>query len=197
MEPCKFLWAFIAVALSCSACAKSFDMSGERLTPLGPEWGVVIGSVMVKPVKGAGESGKSRDSSDASYEFDIVQTQPGDPDGESAYADHYRLTSKAGEERVFISRLRTGSYLIRGFSQDQIGGKGGDLDLVFDCMAGEVRYLGRILVEVPQRVTRGKEYRFSVENARESTLAKVAGPHPELANQAVDAPMRSREQSAP
>jgi len=98
---------------------------------------------------------------------------------------------------VFISRLRTGSYLIRGFSQDQIGGKGGDLDLVFDCMAGEVRYLGRILVEVPQRVTRGKEYRFSVENAREPTLAKVAGPHPELANQAVDAPMRSREQSAP
>jgi hypothetical protein len=172
-------------------------MSGERLTPLGPEWGVVIGSVLVKPVKLAGESGKSRDASDATYAFDIVQTQPGDPDGESAYADHYRLTSKAGEERVFISRLRTGSYLIRGFSQDQLGGKGGDLDLVFDCLAGEVHYLGRILVEVPQRVTRGKEYRFSVENARESTMTKIAGPHPELARQAVDMPMRSREQPAP
>jgi len=197
LEPSKFLWPDIGAALLCSACAKSFDMSGERLTPLGPEWGVVIGSVLVKPVKLAGESGKSRDASDATYAFDIVQTQPGDPDGESAYADHYRLTSKAGEERVFISRLRTGSYLIRGFSQDQLGGKGGDLDLVFDCLAGEVHYLGRILVEVPQRVTRGKEYRFSVENARESTMTKIAGPHPELARQAVDMPMRSREQPAP
>ena len=68
---------------------------------------------------------------------------------------------------------------------------------MFDCLAGEVHYLGRILVEVPQRVTRGKEYRFSVENARESTMTKIAGPHPELARQAVDMPMRSREQPAP
>jgi hypothetical protein len=187
----------LVLALLLAACAKSFDMSDERLSPLGPEWGIVIGSVLVKPVKLAGESSKSGDASDTTYEFDIVQSQPGDPEGESPYAERYRLQSKAGEERVFISRLRTGSYMMRSFAQDRIAGKGGDLGMVFDSMAGEVRYVGRLLVEVPQRVSRGKEYRFTVENGREKTLTKIAEQHPDLAKQAVDVPMRPREEPAP
>jgi hypothetical protein len=190
------LWTAIALMLSLTGCAKSFDMSSERLTPLGPEWGVVIGSVLIKPVKQADETGKSRESGEMIYEFDIVQSQPGDPEGEAPYAERYRLQSKAGEERVFMSRLRTGSYLIRSFAQDRVAGKGGDLGLVFDSMAGEVRYIGRLLIEVPQRVSRGKEYRFAVEDAREETLKKVAGQHPDLAKQAVDVPMRSLEEPA-
>ena len=182
------------VALSFASCAKSFDMSNERLTPLGPEWGIVIGSVLVKPVKLSEETGKSRDAPDMTYEFDIVQSQPGDPEGETPYAERYRLESKAGEERIFISRLRTGKYLIRSFAQDRVAGKGGDVGLVFESMAGEVRYIGKLLIEVPQRVSRGKEYRFTVEDARVETLKKVAGQHPELANQAVNVPMRSLEE---
>ena len=64
-------------------------------------------------------------------------------------------------------------------------------------MAGEVRYVGRLLVEVPQRVSRGKEYRFTVENGREKTLTKIAEQHPDLAKQAVDVPMRPREEPTP
>ena len=187
----------VAVGMSVVACAKSFDMSSERLTPLGPEWGIVIGSVLVKPAKLADDSGKPRDAAAMTYEFDIVQSQPGDPEGESPYAQRYRLESKAGEERVFISRLRTGSYMIRSFAQDRMAGKGGDLGLVFDCMAGEVRYVGRLVVEVPERVSRGKEYRYIVQNAREATLTKIAEPQPELAKRVLDAPMRSIEQQAP
>lgn len=189
--------AAIAIVLSLVACAKSFDMSGERLTPLGPEWGIVIGSVLVKPVKLADDRDKSRDAADATYEFDIVQSPPGDPDGESPYAERYHLKAKAGEERIFISRLHTGTYLMKNFAQERIVGAGGDLGLVFDSMAGEVRYIGRLLVEVPQRVSRGKEYRFTVENAREATLAGISKEHNELAKQAVDRPLRSREQTIP
>ena len=187
----------MAVGMSVVACAKSFDMSSERLAPLGPEWGIVIGSVLVKPAKLADESGKSRDAADATYQFDIVQSQPGDPEGETPYAERYRLESQAGEERVFVSRLRTGRYMIRSFAQDRIAGKGGDIGLVFDCMAGEVRYVGRLVVDVPQRVSRGKEYRYTVQNARESTLTKIAGAQPEMAKRAVDAPMRPLEEQAP
>ena len=68
---------------------------------------------------------------------------------------------------------------------------------VAECMAGEVRYVGRLLVEVPQRVSRGKEYRYAVENAREATLMKIAGSQPELAKRAVDAPMRPLEEQVP
>jgi hypothetical protein len=98
---------------------------------------------------------------------------------------------------MFISRLRTGRYLVKNFAKEGITGTGGDLELIFDTMAGEVRYIGRLLVEVPQRVSRGKEYRFIVENAREGTLRKMSDRHAELTAQAVDAPMRSRESSAP
>ena len=185
----------MSIALSLGACAKSFDMSGERLTPLGPEWGVVIGSVLVKPAKLADKSTKA-DANMTTYEFDIVQSQPGDPEGETPYAERYHLQAKVGEERMFISRLRTGRYLVKSFAKEGITGTGGDLDLIFDNMAGEVRYIGRLLVEVPQRVSRGKEYRFTVENAREETLRQISDRHAELATQAADAPMRSRESSA-
>jgi len=190
----KKLSMVMSVTLSLAACAKSFDMSGERLTPLGPEWGIVIGSVLVKPAKLDDKSRKS-DVDMTTYEFDIVQSQPGDPEGETPYAERYHLQAKAGEERMFISRLRTGRYLVKNFAKEGIAGTGGDLDLIFDSMAGEVRYVGRLLVEVPQRVSRGKEYRFTVENAREGTLSQISDRHRELATQAVDAPMRSRESS--
>lgn len=189
--------AAIGIAISLVSCSTSFDMSGERLTALGPEWGVVIGSVLVKPVKVAGEDDKRRDAADTTYEFDIVQSPPGDPDGESPYSERYRLDAKAGEERIFISRLRSGRYLMKTFSKDNMMGIGGDLDLLFDSMAGEVRYIGRVLVEIPQRVSRGKGYRFTVENARESTLAQVSHDHPDLAQRAVDFPMRVRERPEP
>jgi len=189
----------LMVILSVAACAKSvdFDMAGEQLTPLGPEWGIVVGSVLVKPRRLPDERGKPRDDADMMYEFDIVQSQPGDPEGESHYAERYRLECKAGEERVFISRLHTGRYMMRSFAQDRMVGKGGDLGLVFESMAGEVRYVGRLLVEVPQRVSSGKEYRYTVENAREATLMKMATLHPELAKRVVDAPMLFLEHQAP
>ena len=189
--------AAIGIALSIVSCSTSFDMSGERLTPLGPEWGVVIGSVLVKPSKASGEDDRRRDAADVTYQFDIVQSPPGDPDGESPYGERYRLDAKTGEERIFISRLRSGRYLMKTFSKDNMMGIGGDLYLLFDSMAGEVRYIGRVLVEIPQRVSRGKGYRFTVENARESTLAQVSHDHPDLAQRAVDVPMRARERPEP
>jgi hypothetical protein len=193
----RHVWTVVMIALAITACAKSFDMSGERLTPLGPEWGIVIGSVLVKPVKTADKSAKSQDATDATYEFDIVQSPPGDPEGESPYAERYRLESKGGEERIFISRLHTGTYLLKSFAQDRMVGAGGDLALVFESMAGEIRYIGRLVVEVPQRVSRGKEYRFTVENARAATMTQISNRYPELARQAVDAPMQTREPPSP
>jgi len=35
---------FVAALAGLVSCTTSFDMSGERMSPLGPEWGVVIGS---------------------------------------------------------------------------------------------------------------------------------------------------------
>ena len=187
-------WTAMVIALSLVSCAKPFDMSAERLTPLGQEWGIVIGSVLVKT---ADDNPKPNDARDATYQFDIVQSLPGSPDG-GPNSQRYRLEeAKAGEERTFVSRLREGRYLFKSFSQERIVGVGGDLGLVFESMAGEIRYIGRLVVEVPQHVSRGKKYRFTVENARAATMTQISSRHPEFARQAVDAPMRTREPLAP
>ena len=64
----------VAVLFGLASCTTSFDMSGERITRPGPEWGVVIGSVVVQPEKVAsGKNATGRDVSGSSYEFDIVR----------------------------------------------------------------------------------------------------------------------------
>lgn len=179
------------------SCTTPFDMSGERLTPLDATWGVVVGSVLVKPEEvRSGKNAAGRDVSSASYEFDIVPIQPGDPNGEASYVKHYHLDAKAGEERMFIARLRSGHYLIRTFHEEGLIGLGGELGVVFTSMAGEVRYIGRLRVEIPQRISRGKGYRFSVENARERTLEQVSKQHPDLTKDAVNVPMQTRGDEA-
>ena len=131
------------------------------------------------------------------YEFDVVQIQPGDPNGEGPYVTQYRLDAKAGEERIFIARLHSGQYLIRGFHKEGLTRLGGELNLVFASVAGEIRYIGRVLVEIPQRVSRGKGYRFTVENARDPTLAQVSKQHADLTKEAVNVPMQVRGDAVP
>jgi hypothetical protein len=197
---------FLALLGVCTAlcgsvsCIRSLDMSGEQLTrpeTEGTEWGVVIGSVLVQPEKGASDKDVAGREVMGEYEFDIVQIQPGDPYGDTPYAERYRLDAKAGEERIFISRLRTGQYLFKNFHEARVRGIGGDLNLTFASMAGEVRYIGRILVEIPQRITVGKGYRFTVQNAREPTLAQVSEQHADLTKEAVNVPMRASGDVAP
>ncbi|MDI3467542.1 MAG: hypothetical protein OJF50_006363 [Nitrospira sp.] len=88
--------------------------------------------------------------------------------------------------------MRSGQYLIKRFDEEGLTGLGGELDLVFSSMAGEVRYIGRLLVKIPQRMSRGKDYRFTVENAREPILAQVSKQHAELAKDVVSVPMQAR-----
>ena len=187
----------VAVLFGSASCTTPLDMSGERITPPGPAWGVVIGSVLVQSEKVASdEHATGHNVSGSSYEFDIVRIQPGDPNGEGPYVEKYRLDAKSGEERIFISRLRSGQYLIRSFRDEEVTGLGGELDLVFASMAGEIRYIGRVLVEIPQRLSRGKGYRFTVENAREPTLAQVSQQHADLTKAVVDEPMQARGRPA-
>ena len=186
-----------AVLFGSVSCIKSLDMSGEHIAQPGTEWGVVIGSVLVQPERGASGKDVAGHEVVGEYEFDIVQIQPGDPTGETPYAERYRLEAKAGEERIFISRLRTGQYLFKNFHEARVRGIGGDLNLIFASMAGEVRYIGRVLVEIPRRVSAGKGYRFTVQNAREPTLAQVSEQHADLVKDIVNVPMQAGGEVAP
>jgi len=188
----------IALLFVLASCTTPLDMSGEPITPLGPEWGVVIGSVLVQPQKAvSGRDPARHDASDYIFEFNIVPIQPGDPNGENPYAETFRLNTQAGEERIFVSRLRSGQYLIRNFQEEGVTGLDGELGVVFSSMAGEIRYIGRLRVEIPERASKGKGYRFAVEDAREPTLAQVSRRHPDLTKDVADKPMQIRERPSP
>ena len=181
-----------------ASCATQFDMSGERIARPGPEQGVVIGSVVVRPERlPSNKPAAGREASSTSYEFEIVQIRLNDPDGTDPYVKPYRLTTKAGEERPFISRLPPGQYLIREFQEEGMVSLAGQLDLVFTVAPGEIRYIGRLHVVIPRRTSSGKAYRFAVENAREATLVLVSQQYPELTSAVVDGPMQVRQYPAP
>jgi hypothetical protein len=188
----------LAALFALTSCATQFDMSGERIARPGPEWGVVIGSVVVQPERlPSDKSAAGRETSSAAYEFDIAQIRLNDPDGTDPYAKQYRFNTKAGEERTFISRLPPGQYLIRNFQEEGMVGLAGELDLVFTVAPGEIRYLGRVHVMIPRRTSSGKGYRFAVENARDATLALVSKEHPELTSTVVDGPLKLRQDPVP
>ena len=188
----------LAALFALASCATQFDMSGERIAQPGPEWGVVIGSVVVQQeMPRSDKPATTREASSASYGFDIAQIRLNDPDGTDPYAKHYRLTTKAGEERTFISRLPPGQYLIREFQEEGMVSLAGELDLVFTVVPGEIRYIGRLHVEIPRRTSSGKPYRFAIENSREATLALVSKQHAQLTGTVVDGPMRMRLDPAP
>ena len=69
----------------------------------------------------------------------------------------------------------------------------GDLNLVFESQSGRVVYVGKCSLEVPAQLTKGKEYRFSVQDAHEATFSQLAPQHGHLTQQAVTAPMRIRQ----
>lgn len=178
------------------ACTTGFDMSGERIPPPGPEWGVVIGSVLVHPE--ADQTGAvPATRNPATYSFDVVQIQPGDPDGTRPYAQQYELSTKSGEERPFVSRLRPGQYLVRSFHKTSMAGLGGDLNVVFSVEPGEVRYVGRLNVEIPFSLSRGKDYRFRIDNVRAQTFSLLPKEHVDLATGAMDSPMQVRTVQTP
>lgn len=59
-------------------------------------------------------------------------------------------------------------------------------------LADTIRDIGRLLLEMPRRVTMGVPYMYQVQDAREATLSAVLTQHPEVARAVANAPMQRR-----
>ncbi len=182
---------------SLASCASSLDMSQERIAAPGPEWGIVIGSVLVRQERTGSSSNIAAGASSTMYEFDVVQTQPADPNGEGPYASRYHVEAMAGQDRPFLARLRPGHYLMKNFHRTGMSGTGGDLNLVFESQSGRVVYVGQVVVDVPPQLSHGMEYHFSVQDTHDTTFAQLAPQHGHLTQQAVTAPMQIRPAGTP
>ncbi|MBS0171555.1 MAG: hypothetical protein JSR62_14485 [Nitrospira sp.] len=185
------------LAWSLASCASPLDLSQEQVAAPGPEWGIVIGSVLVRQERTGSGSNIAADTPSPMYEFDVVQTQPADPNGEGPYVSRYHVDATAGQERPFLARLRPGHYLMKNFHRTGMSGTGGDLNLVFESQSGRVVYVGQVVVDVPSQLAHGKEYRFSVQDAHDATFAQLTPQHGHLTQQAITAPMQIRPSDTP
>lgn len=187
----------LVALLALAGCATpSLDMSGGRIEPAGPDGGVVIGSVLVQAEQEPPNSWFNRlfgrKAAGFVYDFEIVKIDGHDPEGVHPYADRYELDAKPGEERIFVARLPIGTYLFKTFRHEGLSAMGGDLGLTFSVAPDTTRYIGRLFLEVPRRVTMGVPFTYTVQDARDATLAAVRKQHPDVGQQAVNAPMQAR-----
>lgn len=191
-------WALcLFVMLALAGCATpSLDMSGGRIEPAGPDGGMVIGSVLVQATQEPSNSWFNRlfgrKAAGFTYDFDIVSVDRFDPEGTRPYAGRYELAVTPGEERIFVARLPAGDYLIKSFLYEGLSVIGGDLGLIFSVAPDETRYIGRLALDVPRRVTMGTPYTYTVEDARDAAFAVVHKEHPDLGRHVVIAPMQAR-----
>lgn len=181
----------VACLLVLTSCAKSLDMSDDHIALPGIEWGVVVGSVEIESEQSERPS-NIQPLAHETFILNVVQIQPGDPEGTRPYADAYELTTKAGEGKLFVSRLRPGRYLIRSFQASGFMGLSGDIRAVFTVEPGAVRYIGRLHIIVPRHLSQDRPYRFTLENVRQADVAKLIERYPDLANVAREAPMELR-----
>lgn len=189
------LW-FCAMWSLAGCSTPSLDMTGRPIEPAGPDGGVVIGSILVQADQEAPDSWFNRmfgrKAAGFTYDFEILRVQASDPKGTRPYLARYELEARPGEERMFVSRLPVGTYLVKAFRHEGLSAMGGDLGLHFSVSAGATLYIGRLFLEIPRRVTMGVPYTYQVQDARETTLAVVRRQYPLLVREVVSAPMQAR-----
>jgi len=156
----------------------------------------VIGSVLVQaerdPPNSWFNSLFGRKAAGFTYDFEIVRVDTNDPKGARPYADRYGLDAEPGVERIFVARLPVGNYLIKTFHHEGLSAMGGDLGVIFSVAPDATRYIGRLLIDVPRRVTMGSPFTYIVQDARKPTFAAVHKQYPDLGLHAVNAPMQVR-----
>lgn len=62
----------------------------------------------------------------------------------------------------------------------------------FTVEPGRTQYLGRLILDVPRRVSFGTPYTFRIANARDTATAALRQRYPGLAEEVVDSPMQTR-----
>ena len=191
-------WAvcFFAMLVLAGCTTPSLDMSGGRIELAGPDGGVVIGSVLVQAEQEPPNSWFNRlfgrKAAGFTYDFEIVRVDTIDSKGAGPYADRYELDVIPGEERIFVARLPVGDYLIKSFRYEGLSVIGGDLGLIFSVAPDATRYVGRLVLDVPRRVTIGTPYTYTVEDSRDAAFAVLHKEHPDLGRHVVIAPMQAR-----
>lgn len=175
------------IAFLLSGCA-SMNSSKEELRGIEENEGIVVGSVLLTVEQGdANESGwaflKGRKAGELEYSVGISDTGT----GFNPFKTTYSLPATPGKEAFFVKKLPAGNYRMdnigpSGFLAPQLSFP---LGLSFGVKPQKVSYIGKLVVNLPDRIGMGRSFRFSIQDAQLETIDKLRNDYPTIVPNAV------------
>ncbi len=157
IEVMRTLAGVLCVALLMCGCATPYPLivDPSQAHDLGLDEGIVFGSVRVEITPGGERL--------AGFKYDLIGCVRKHLDGFISFVtsspcdEKWELAVSAGEERTFVVRLPTGYHRIDGLRAipTKWYDSGGEFDIFasYQATSGEVTYIGRLVLVLPERLT--------------------------------------------
>ncbi len=167
----KKLLMFLCAMIIVSGCAPSMRMPVQQFTHIDRNEGIVVGSVLVK----GGKDLLGRTSW-------TLQVEGMDPDLKDFSID----VKRDGDEAIFVTKMLAGKYHFSGLKQYGFSTFEFDIDVPFTASPEKTVYIGRLVIEFPEGLINiGTLIFYSIEDAKDQTLASAEKTHGDLVRNAV------------
>jgi len=170
-----------ALALTLLSGCASMTSSKEELQSLGENEGIVVGSVLLSAANvDADESGwaflRGRKAGELEYSVSISEAVF------NPFQTTYSVPAKPGKEEVFVKKLPVGSYNMNeitpsGFLAPQLVLT---LTINFNVKPRQTSYIGKLVVNFPDRIMMGSPAHVEILDAQEETVEKLRGEYPSI-----------------
>lgn len=167
-------------AILMTGCASSMVSTKEELQSLSENEGVVIGSILFIAEKGVeNESawaflrGRKADEVEWTVSFGELGLNP--------FATTYTISARPGKEEVFIKKLPPGNYNIQRASPAGFLGLSSNqyvrLTIYFKVEPRQTSYIGKLVLNLPDRIMFGSPVRVAISDSQEETVEKLGSEH--------------------
>jgi hypothetical protein len=166
-------------------CA-TMSSTKEELQTLGESEGIVVGSVLLTVARAPKEESgwaflKGRKAGELDYAVSISET------AFNPLKTTYSVPAKPGQEEVFVKKLPAGSYSMNSVSPSGFLAPQLKLTLAinFTVKPRQISYIGKLLVDFPDRIMAGSPAHVTVVDAQRDAAEELKTEHPGVARDMV------------
>ncbi len=180
IEGRRTLAGVLAVALLMSGCTTThlLNVDPSEVQDLRRDEGIVFGSLRVEIAAEGGRLGRRA----AGYSYRLTMPGPRPLIDFDVFHEEWELLVSPGEERTFVARLPAGyrdvGELEARPTWTRLGGKF-DILASFRVTSGEVTYLGRLVLVLPERLGISSKAHVRVEDGLATAQAALGGDYGE------------------
>ncbi|MFH2045449.1 MAG: hypothetical protein ABIK92_09930 [Pseudomonadota bacterium] len=187
---------FLVALLPIVACAPSLQVPKSELAYLGPDEGIIVGSIEIKTGYATGEKKPfwKAKLTNTKWDVKIDKYKKGRLKNIILDKADYKVSVTVdGGETYFVTKLPTGKYKIkRIYTSGWIGTYEGPMDLYFDVINGQTTYIGKLLIEFPENITAVSTYpvnlfpidsfQVKVSDTQNDTISQLKNEYGSLLN---------------